>query len=65
MYSECFSNIRFFFFSNKVQTLKAKMNSYLNIPVYSLTSLSIIKYENKIINNYRAPHTDISKRKRR
>ena len=56
---------KIFFFSNKVQILKAKMNSYLNIPVYSLTSPSIIKYENKIINNYRAPHTDISKRKRR
>ena len=26
----------------------AKMNSYLNIPVYSLISPSNIKYENKI-----------------
>ena len=29
--------------------VKAKMNSYLNIPVYSLISPSNIKYESKII----------------
>ena len=29
--------------------VKAKMNSYLNIPVYSLICPSNIKYENKII----------------
>ena len=51
-------------FSHKVQMVQAKMNSYLNIPVYSLISPSNIKYENKI-NNYRAPHTHINNGKRR
>ena len=54
-----------YFFFHKVQMLQAKMNSYLNIPVYSLISPSNIKYENKMINNYRAPHTHVSNRKRR
>ena len=34
-------------FSHKVQIVKAKMHSYLNIPVYSLISWSNVKYENK------------------
>ena len=37
-------------FSHKVQMVRAKMNLYLNIPVYSLISLSNIKDENKINN---------------
>ena len=37
-------------FSHKVQMLKARMNLFLNIPVYSLISLSNIKYENKVNN---------------
>ena len=37
-------------FSYKVQMIKGKMNLYLNIPVYSLLSLSNIKCENKINN---------------
>ena len=37
-------------FSHKVQMLKARMNLFLNIPVYSLISPSVIKYENKINN---------------
>ena len=36
-------------FSHKVGMVKTKMNSYLNIPVYSLISPSNIKYESKII----------------
>ena len=36
-------------FSHKVQMVHAKMNLYLNIPVYSLIFPSNIKYENKII----------------
>ena len=36
-------------FSHKFGMVKAKMNSYLNIPVYSLICPSNIKYENKII----------------
>ena len=51
-------------FSHKVQMVQAKMNSYLNMPVYSLISLPNIKYENKINNDYPAPHTYISNRKR-
>ena len=35
------------FFSHKVQMMQTKMNSYLNIPVYSLTSLPNIKDESK------------------
>ena len=34
-------------FSHKVQIKQKKMNSYLNIPVYSLTSLPNIKDESK------------------
>ena len=37
-------------FSHKVQMVQAKMNLYLNIPVYSLISPSNIKYENKMNN---------------
>ena len=51
-------------FSHKVQMVQAKRNMYLNIPVYSHISKSNIKSENKI-NNYGAPHTHISTRKRR
>ena len=49
-------------FSGKAKMVQAKMNSYLNIPVYSLISSTNVKYGNKI-NNYRAPHTHISNRK--
>ena len=35
-------------FSCKVHIVLAKMNSYLNTPVYSLISPSNIKYENRI-----------------
>ena len=38
---------RYFFFS-QVSNGAAKMNSYLNITVYSLISWSNTKYENKI-----------------
>ena len=40
-------------FSHKVQMVKTKMNSFLNIPVYSLISPSNIKYDNKINDHYR------------
>ena len=50
-------------FSGKAKMVQAKMNSYLNIPVYSLISSTNVKYGNKINNNYRAPHTHISNRK--
>ena len=36
-----------FFFSHEVQMVQAKMNLYLNIPVYSLISPTNIKYQNK------------------
>ena len=38
--------------------------SYLDIPFYSLISPSSVKDENKINNNYCAPHTHISNSKR-
>ena len=41
-------------FSQDVQILEVKINLHLNIPVYSLTSLSNIKDE---------PHTHISNKK--
>ena len=52
MYNECFLHMsktlrKDISFSHKVQMMQAKMNSYLNIPVYSAISLSNIKYENK------------------
>ena len=70
MYNDCFSHMsktlqKDISFSHKVQMVQAKMNLYLNIPVYNLISPSNKKYENKIINNYRAPHIHISNRKRR
>ena len=34
-----------------------------HLPVYSLICMKNIKYENMIINNYRAPHARISTRK--
>ena len=37
-------------FSHKVQMVQPKINSYLNIPVYSLISPSNIKDENKFKN---------------
>ena len=37
-------------FSWKVQMVQAKMNSYANIPVYSLIPPSNVKDENKINN---------------
>ena len=40
--------------------VKAEMNLFLNIPVYSLISLPNIKYENEINNNYCMLHTDIT-----
>ena len=46
MYDEQFSHMRYY----KVHMVKAKMNSYFNIPVYSFISPSNIKYENKINN---------------
>ena len=49
-----------YFFSLKVQLVKAKMNLYL-LPVYSLISTWNIKYVN-IINNYCVPHTYINTR---
>ena len=53
MYNECFSHMsktlqKDISFSHKVQMVLAKMNSYLNIPVYILISPSNIKDE---INN--------------
>ena len=70
MHNECFSHMsktlhKDISLSHKVQMVQAEMNSYLNIPVYSLIFLSDIKYENKIINNYRMPYTHRSNRKRR
>ena len=38
------------YFSRKFQIVQAKINSYLNIPVYSLISPSDMKYENEINN---------------
>ena len=69
MYHECFLHMnktlqKDISFSHKLQTLHAKMNSNLNIPVYSLISPSNIKDENKINNNYCVSHTHISNRKR-
>ena len=52
---------RYFFFS-QVSNGAAKMNSYLNITVYSLISWSNTKYENKI-NTHK--HTQISKKKKK
>ena len=43
-----------YFFSHKVQMVQAKVNSHLNILVYSLISFSNIKDENKI-NNQQLP----------
>ena len=37
-------------FSHKIQMVQVKMNLYLNFPLYSLISLSIIKDENKVNN---------------
>ena len=70
MYNESFSHMsktlqKEISFSHKVQMVQSNMNSYLNIPVYSLISPSNIKYENKTNNNYDAPQTHISNRKRR
>ena len=42
-------------FSLKVQMEQAKMNSYLNLPVYSLICMSDIKNEN-ITNNQELLH---------
>ena len=49
-------------FSLKVQMVLGKMNSYLNIPVFSLICMYNIKNEKLIINNYCMPHTHISSR---
>ena len=54
MHNECFSHMskmlqKDLSFCHKVQMVQAKMNSHLNIPIYSLISLLNIKYENKII----------------
>ena len=46
-WAKCYRKI---FFSHIVQMVRAKMNSYLNIPVYSLIYPSNIKYENKLNN---------------
>ena len=53
MYNECFSHMsktlqKDISFPHKVQMVQAKMNLYLNIPVYRLISPSNIKDENKI-----------------
>ena len=69
MYNECFSHMsktlqKDISFSHKVQLVQAKMNSHLNMPVYSLISLLNIKYENQINNNCCVLHTHISNRKR-
>ena len=69
MHFECFSYMsktlrKDISFSHKVQMVQSKMNSYLNVPVYSLIYPSNIKYKNKI-NNYRVLHTRISNRKTR
>ena len=37
-------------FSGKAKMVPAKMNLYLNIPVYSLISSTNVKYGNKINN---------------
>ena len=55
MYNECFLNMsktlqKDISFSLKIQMMQAKMNAYLNIPVYSLISLSNINDENKLNN---------------
>ena len=50
------NNISFFF---KVQMVKAKRNFYFSLPVYSLISMKIIKYEN-VINNQLLQHTTYS-----
>ena len=42
--------LKYISFSDKAQKKKKKMNSYLNIPVYSLISPSNIRDENKINN---------------
>ena len=50
-------------FSLKVQMVLGKMNSYLNIPVFSLICMYNIKNEKLINNNnYCMPHTHISSR---
>ena len=69
MYDECFLHMskalrKDISFSHKVQMMQAKMNSYLNITVCSLISLSNINDKNKIDNIYRVLHTHISNRKR-
>ena len=46
-WAKCYRKI---FFSHIVQMVRAKMNSYLNIPVYSLIYPSNIKDENKLNN---------------
>ena len=42
-------------FSHKIQMVQVKMNSYLNLPVYSLISRSVIKDENKVNNQELLP----------
>ena len=37
-------------FSHKIQMVQVKINLYLNLPVYSLISRSVIKDENKVNN---------------
>ena len=51
--------IIFLFFFFKVQMVKAKRNFYFSLPVYSLISMKIIKYEN-VINNQLLQHTTYS-----
>ena len=55
MYNECLLHMsktlqKDISFSHKVRMVQAKMNSDLNIPVYSFISPSNIKVENKINN---------------
>ena len=69
MYNECLLHMsktlqKDISFSHKVRMVQAKMNSNLNIPVYSFISPSNIKDENKINNNCYVLHTHISNRKR-
>ena len=48
-----------YFFLLQSSMVHAKINLYLNIPVYSLISPSNIKDKNKIKNNYSMPHAHI------
>ena len=63
MYNECLSHMRYFFFSQGSNGT-GKNEFVSQYTFYSLIFPSNIKYKNKITDNYHAPHTDISNRKR-